>query len=239
MTLPVLPSEQSITPAELAQYGEQIVAWAEQTDDVAEVRESASKWAAITEYVRRTSKEGIADAEAVLRRLEVRVGQLLGPPQPGKRTDLSVTTDGSDEVNRQTRTDLRDMAEHADIVEQVIAESNDESPPSRRKVIAAIRDHKQRHVESAMDAELAEAIEERGLTVVTDPIRLADQRWRNEILSQLGGSLYEILAYRDHYGIEAAASVADDPLWPGYMDEARAVVAFCQQLLAIEWRETA
>lgn len=237
MNLPALPSAQNVTPAELTAYGEQIVAWAEQSDDVAEVRESASKWAAITEYVRRTSKEGIADAEAVLRRLEVRVGQLLGPASqtwPGNGSDATEALPSAD-----ARHDLRDMAEHAEIVEQVIAESTDDSPPSRRKVIAAIRDHKQRHVESAMDAELAEAIAERGLSVVTDPVRLAEQRRRNEVLSQLGGSLFEVLAYRDRYGIDTAAGYADDSLWPSYMDDARAVVAFCEQLLAIQWRETA
>ena len=63
-------------------YERQIVAWAESTDDLAAVRDAADRWGAITEYVRRTSREGVAEAEAALRRLEVRIGRLLGP-HPG------------------------------------------------------------------------------------------------------------------------------------------------------------
>lgn len=143
VVLPALPTPQSVTPAELADYGAQVVAWAEQVDDIGQVREAADKWAAITEYVRRSSREGVAGAEATLRRLEVRVGQLLGPATRDHDRTAGSTSVVPD-IERHARSDLRDLAEHADVVEQVIAESTDAEPPSRRKVLAAIRDHKDR-----------------------------------------------------------------------------------------------
>lgn len=138
--LPALPSAASLTLAQVSEFGQQIVEWAASTEDAAEVKEAANKWAAITEYIRRTSREGIAEAETALRRLEVRVGQLLGPNEPGRPdSETSVATD----INRQARSDFRAMADNADIVEDVIAESDDDSPPSRRKVLGAIKERKE------------------------------------------------------------------------------------------------
>lgn len=139
-TLPALPTPQTLDSRNLAEYCVYVTKWAAQADDLDEVRETAAKWGALVEYVKRTSREGVAEAEATLRRLEVRVGQLIGPSLgPGRPTDeMSSTND----ISRNARHDLRDLAEHPDIVEQVIAASTDAEPPSRRKVLAAIREHK-------------------------------------------------------------------------------------------------
>jgi hypothetical protein len=139
MSLPVLPSAQQMTPALVRDYSAQVVAWAEESDDVAQVRDMSNKWAAITEYVRRTSREGIAEAEAALRRLEVRVGVLLGPAQHGgDRKSDQVHRDELD-LRSQNRSHFRAMAEHPEVVEQVIAQSTDADPPSRTKVLNAIK----------------------------------------------------------------------------------------------------
>lgn len=139
MTLPALPTAAAMTVADVREYGARVVAWAEQVDDVGEVREAKNKWAAITEYVRRTSREGVAEAEAALRRLEVRIGQLLGPREVGGRGKPSTAPEG---LSRDDRSDFRNMADHSDVVEQVIAESTDDQPASRRSVLEAI--HKPR-----------------------------------------------------------------------------------------------
>lgn len=153
MSLPALPSAQSITPAELADYGGQVVAWAEQIEDVAEVREMSDKWAGIIEYARRKSKDGIAQAEAALRRLELRVSALTETAPVGRPPETASAQAISD---RNERSYLNQIREHPEIVERVIAESTDDSPPSRRKVITAIRDTR---VRQDIDAELAEARE--------------------------------------------------------------------------------
>ena len=153
MTLPVLPAAATLTPATIAQHGSEIVAWAEGSDDIDAVRDYVARWAAVTEYVRRTSREGVAEAESVLRRLETQVGKLLGPAKLGRPT-LEESSVAPEDIGRHDRSEFRLMAEHPEIVDAVIAASTDSSPPSRRKVIAAIRGDNDRRV---VDAELIEA----------------------------------------------------------------------------------
>ena len=86
------------------------------TPDEAGTGKPLSKWAAITEYVRRTSREGVAEAEGALRRLEMRVGELLDPaPTPGRPTNqMSVATD----ITRTARHEFRQMAANPKVVEE-------------------------------------------------------------------------------------------------------------------------
>lgn len=148
--LPALPSAQSMTPAALHEYGARLVEWCEQVDDIHEIRNAAAKWSALTEYVKRTSREGVADAEAALRRIEERVGLLIREKRAAG--ELASVHDNQHMVITAVTTSLADlgipgrqaaefvlMAEHSDIVEAVIAASTDAEPPSRRKVIGAIR----------------------------------------------------------------------------------------------------
>lgn len=67
----------------------------------------------------------------------MRVGELLGPA-PGRGHPET----HREEFHSQQATDFREMAANPQVVEDVIAGSDDTSPPSRRKVMAAIRaDH--------------------------------------------------------------------------------------------------
>lgn len=133
--LPALPDPSGLDLAAVANLGALLVVWAEETTDVAAVRDAAARWSAITEYVRRTSREGVAEAEAALRRLEVRIGRLMPPVAEtnGRPLDRDLKAMSHDE-----RHDLRALAEHADVVEEVIAASDDASPPSRRKCLTEI-----------------------------------------------------------------------------------------------------
>ena len=56
----------------------------------------------------------------------------------------SIANDG---LWRQQRHEFRKMARHPEIVEQVIADSNDDDPPTRRKVMRAIAEHEGRQPE--------------------------------------------------------------------------------------------
>lgn len=71
------------------------------------------------------SSEGRARVAAAMRRLEVRIGELLGATSAGKRHDLepSGVTEG---LSRHERHEFRRMAEHPDVVEDVIADSTDD-----------------------------------------------------------------------------------------------------------------
>jgi len=59
-------------------------------------------------------------------------------------------------ISRNELYELRMMGRYREIVEQVIAESTDASPPTRRKVIAAIREH--RGMESQRRADLRRTV---------------------------------------------------------------------------------
>lgn len=137
MNLPALPSPTSLTtPAEIAAAGAQVEALASETTDPRVAKDLTDKWAAITEYIRRTSIAGVAQAEATMRRLEARVGELA--PAEQTWTGKASTSPAGEVVGRHVLSDFRRLASHPDILEQVIAESTDTDPPSRRKVLRAI-----------------------------------------------------------------------------------------------------
>lgn len=134
----------STEPTSLAAVSDQcaaVEAWAASVESVPDLQDAANRLAAVDEYLARTSTDGRARVAATVRRLEVRIGQLLGPapdPSQSRRADLdpSVTNDG---LSRNQRHDFRRMAEHPEIVEAVAEESTDEDPPSRRKVLQRIK----------------------------------------------------------------------------------------------------
>lgn len=186
--LPSIPSAAALTtPQQIHEMATQLVQWAEQTDDVAAVKDASAKWAAITEYVRRTSREGVAEAEAALRRLEARAGALIIAQRQagemashGQRHDetssrLHLTDIG---IRRDEAAAFVKMAEHPDVVEEVIARSTDADPPSRRKVIREIDRRK-------LDGEVAEMVAEqhrRNEAAGYGPAQAAEDNRRNAIL---------------------------------------------------------
>lgn len=115
-----------------------IETWAKTTDDVTALRDAKNKLAAIDEYLSLTARDGRAAVAATMRRLEVRIGQLLGPASPNGKTSGLVATN-PDSISPRERHDMRTLAANEEIVERVIAESTDEAPASRRKVVEAIK----------------------------------------------------------------------------------------------------
>lgn len=129
-------------PTSLAQVNDQceaIEVWAEHCDSVPELRDATNKLAAINEYLTRTSTDGRARVDAAMRKLEVRIGDLLGPPDIGgdRKTD-QFDRDRTD-LSPDQRSDFRQMAANSDVVDEVIEQSTDDDPPSRRKVMRAIK----------------------------------------------------------------------------------------------------
>lgn len=218
MSLPAIPTAASLTASDVREYGATLVEWAESVDDVSEVRDAAAKWGAITEYVRRASREGVADAVAVLRRLQQRVGELLPPAVVGSHH--SVAIEGAEELSKDDRHDFRLMAEHPDIVEQVIAASTDTDPASRRKVIRAIR-------ESVAADELPAELDRLGLELGS----AADRDARVEFLSQLLGALGEVIRFAHKYDATHAAHYSSDPMWSEVERDAACVIDICQSLI--------
>lgn len=133
-------------PASLVAVEEQCASverWAEACTSVAELREACNKLSAIDSYLAHTSRDGRARVAAAMRRLEVRIGILLGPPERGGDRGNQHTGGKSSAsempLTPNERSQFRNMADHEDIVEDEIAKSTDEQPASRRKVMDAIR----------------------------------------------------------------------------------------------------
>lgn len=122
-----------------------IEAWAEECDSIPELKDAANKLAAIDEYLDLTTTEGRGRVAAAMRRLEVRIGRLLGPPPPPQETGArkGSSADEPSGLTPNQRSDFRKLAENEDVVEGVIAESTDQQPASRNKVKAAIREQQE------------------------------------------------------------------------------------------------
>jgi len=142
-----------------------IEAWAETCDNVAELRDAMNKCSAISEYLRLTSTEGCARVEAAKRRLEVRIGLLLGPPRRPEETGRGTQRRDSEiEIPDHQHSSFRAMAADPETVEAVIAGSTDAAPPSRKKVMGAIKSKREEDVlrklgRAAVEARVAKATE--------------------------------------------------------------------------------
>lgn len=141
--------------------------WADQTADVDALNEARSKLAAVDAYIARTSKEGRGRVAATDRRLETRIGKLLGPAKLDHDRSPGATSSANDlGLTPNERHAFRQMAEHEDIVETEVAKSTDERPTSRRTILNAIK--KARADERA---KLDEEIDRRNLTRGTPETR--------------------------------------------------------------------
>lgn len=135
-----LPDRLDETPTSLVAVEGQCIAveqWAADCESVAELRDATNKLAAIDEYLSRTSSQERARVAATMRRLETRVGSLLGPASANGKSPGSNATDPG--LTKDQRSKFRELARHADVVEDVIEQSTDEDPASRRKIQREIK----------------------------------------------------------------------------------------------------
>lgn len=122
-------------------YGrcDEIERWVSECDSVPELRDGGHQLAAIQTYLERTSTAGRARVAAAQRRVEVRIGELLGPAEHGGDRHGEQVPRDELAIPANRRTEFRQMAEHPEVVEDEIAKSTDEAPASRRKVTEAIK----------------------------------------------------------------------------------------------------
>lgn len=157
-----------------------VVAWAEECDDLTALEDARAKVAAIETYLRRRGEAVAAEIAAADRRLEVRIGALLGPaPTPG-RPSAGAETSAHGHLPRQRASEFRQMAEHQDVPAVADAIGNG---ASRREVLSRIRDHKQRQADDALADEIdgwADTLPEQ-----TDPV---GDRLRSDVWSALMGA---------------------------------------------------
>lgn len=190
-------------PSSLVEVDDQCAAvetWASGCENVAALRDASNKLAAIDEYLARTSTEGRARVAAAMRRLEVRIGQLLGPPTPNGKGPGSVATDP--EISRHQRQEFRQMAEHPEVVEQVIAESTDEKPASRRSVMQRLADAAKEHPVEPPAFKSRAAVQAR----VTKAKKMAESGYTSrQIAAEIGIDFEGMTAFRERHGIDVPA----------------------------------
>jgi hypothetical protein len=155
---------QPIALAQLIPQCRSIEVWAERTESVAEVKDAAHKLDAIGRYIAATSKDGCAVVAATQRRLEARIGVLLGKAsRGGDRKSDQVNRDSFDPaLSPQERSQFRKMADHPDIVEAVIDDSDDETPASRRRVLDEINKARALKAQAEQDADEFKAMQPDG-----------------------------------------------------------------------------
>ncbi|MGE3835974.1 MAG: hypothetical protein AB7H43_14500 [Acidimicrobiia bacterium] len=176
----VLRTPEGMTLAGINDYMGEVELLIADLDTLPALQEVGLRLEMFRTYVEGHSREGVARIEAARRRLELRIGQIADPPAPGSRTDLE-----EDEPNlagaparlsRPDLTDRRALAEHPDVVEDVIAGSTDESPPSRRKTMDAIRRRKEKPPTEPASPDPDVALIQRRRVITEQLVRL-DRQW--------------------------------------------------------------
>jgi hypothetical protein len=151
-----------------------------EVSDVTTLKDVAARLGAIDQYIAATTSQGRAQVQATIRRIEVRVGEVLGEPQRfhgnAHRKKDSLANESSLTANE--RHQFRQMADNPDVVDDVIGASTDDAPPSRSKILDAIAAKKAaaKAAEQAADAEDREWLDSLG--PVTDA---AGDRKRQQI----------------------------------------------------------
>jgi len=148
--VPADDSDAGLVPMSVAaveQRCSSIELWAASCDSIPELRDAGAKLAAIGEYLARSSSDGRAMVAATQRRLEVRIGVLLGPATrdhdrtPGAKSLANDIGPSGDGLTPNERHAFRLLASDPDAVEEAIADSTDDEPASRRSVLSVIRPH--------------------------------------------------------------------------------------------------
>ena len=156
--LPAIPQPDKLTIAEAREVIAEVVEWANQCDDAEMVDQAREMFSVVVAYLR--INDAAREGEAAMRYLEMRIGELAGPAVMGRNQH-----DGRGFHNDETLSSIhpatlhgfRKMAAHPEVVEQVIADSTQQSPPSRNKVLNAIRELERVATEARAERDAFEA----------------------------------------------------------------------------------
>jgi hypothetical protein len=189
--LPALPRPETLTLAEARDVCASVVQWANDQEDIETVLAAKQAFNVVAEYLR--LNDAAREAETTMRYLEVRIGELLGPAQVG-RPSGNLTHALNIDLNHARVHEFRQMAAHPDVVDRVIEESSESSPPSRSKVLNAIRELKRAADEANAEAQEWNAglQEQREWAATVKPKDGDDWKRRNETQLALAGLVYAV-----------------------------------------------
>jgi hypothetical protein len=195
-------------------------------DDVGQLKDAAAKLRAIDEYLSVTNVEGRKAIVATIRHIDIRAGEVLGvgvvgrPPQGEIVKGFTIS-----ELSNVEKRQLRLMAQHPDIVEQVIEESTDQRPASRLKVITAIKESVKR--DQQMNAE---ALASRGIKPLTDPAEIAKARAWIDMDAAVAGAIAHVLKVSARYSNDDLERLTTGRLWQSTREDASRASAFLKYL---------
>lgn len=141
MTGLVVPDAASADMSVLVDLPLSVEVWLESDPDAAAVVEQWAKLGAVRDYVAKVGAPQVPVAHAE-RLLEVRIGELLGEPEPGGWSSRmsSPSDDMLSGLHNKLRQEFRLMAAHPDLTAEAIARKLDhDRPPTRNHVITHIR----------------------------------------------------------------------------------------------------
>ena len=123
----------ALTAAGIVQLERKVIAILPQTTDMETLQTWRDQAAALEAYLR--SKDLQRPMLGAQRRIEARIGELLGEPRPGQRTDIELLRmRNSSAIDRRAdRSDFRTLARGADIL------NDEEWRKSRRALVALVR----------------------------------------------------------------------------------------------------
>jgi hypothetical protein len=124
---------------EVQQQCESVERWAATVDDIGDLRDAQAKLDAIGVYLARMAIDGRARVAESFIRLDQRIAELLGPAVTGRPSE---NVSGGD-LSRNDRHRIRQLGDHPEIVDEVIAESTDLDPATRNKILQRIKDHEE------------------------------------------------------------------------------------------------
>lgn len=157
-----IPDPQSVDLERAHGLAQSVIEWAGSCEDVAELEDARAKVAAIETYLRKRDAQAAAALAAADRKLEARIGDLLGDAHPAG-ADLRGSA-ANDPLTKDQRHEFRQIAQHQDIPEVADAIEKGES---RASVLGKIKAHKQKKAEKALDDDIAEWAE--SIPAPTDP----------------------------------------------------------------------
>ena len=125
-TLPVIPRLEHLTIIGARDVCASVVQWANECDDVKTVLEALEVFGVVAEYLR--INDAAREGEAAMRYLEMRIGELAGHAVIGRPSNDGKLPHAVTNLHHARLHEFRQMAQHPDVVEQVIAESS-QGPP--------------------------------------------------------------------------------------------------------------
>lgn len=154
--LPAIPQPDTLTIAKAREVCASVVEWANQCDDAETVLRARDRFRVVAEYLR--INDAAREGKAAMLYLEMRIGELAGEAKVGRPSaDGNLPHAVNNDLHHARLHEFRQMAAHPEVVEQVIADSTQQSPPSRNKVLNAIRELERVATEARAERDAFEA----------------------------------------------------------------------------------